>query len=101
LGIEKGSFAGRGEQRAGCAGPYGAGAWSLQRPIARLSAFSSRVRSVLTAKSAKYGILIPNPPMTHARNSRNFYVLLCMFNGFAIARPFCQAIKVSLTGVEF
>jgi hypothetical protein len=60
----------------------------------------------LTAKSAKiYGILIPNRPITqpasHARNSRIFYILLCMFNGFAFARPFCQAIKVSLTGVEF
>jgi len=27
--------------------------------------------------------------------------LLCMFNGFAFARPFCRAIKVKLTGVEF
>ncbi len=24
-----------------------------------------------------------------------------MFNGFAFGRPFCQAIKVGLTGVEF
>jgi hypothetical protein len=31
----------------------------------------------------------------------SFYILLCMFNGFAFDRPFCQAIKVSLTGVEF
>jgi hypothetical protein len=40
-------------------------------------------------------------PASNARNGRNFYVLLCMFNGFAIGRPFCQAIKVRLTGVEF
>ena len=38
-------------------------------------------------------------PMSAA--SCSFYILLCMFNGFAFARPFCQAIKVSLTGVEF
>ena len=36
-----------------------------------------------------------------ARGNCGFYILLCMFNGFAFARPFCQAIKVSLTGVEF
>lgn len=32
---------------------------------------------------------------------RHIYILLCMFNGFAFARPFCRAIKVGLTGVEF
>jgi hypothetical protein len=32
---------------------------------------------------------------------RHIYILLCMFNGFAFARPFCRAIKVKLTGVEF
>lgn len=26
------------------------------------------------------------------------YVLLCMFNGFAFARPFCQAIRIRFTG---
>jgi hypothetical protein len=31
----------------------------------------------------------------------HIYILLCMFNGFAFARPFCRAIKVKLTGVEF
>jgi len=39
-------------------------------------------------------------PTTRIRRTRGFYILLCMFNGFAFARPFCQAIKVSLTGVE-
>jgi len=40
-------------------------------------------------------------PAGRARGHCRFYILLCMFNGFAFARPFCQAIKVSLTGVEF
>ena len=40
-------------------------------------------------------------PTTRIRRTRGFYILLCMFNGFAFARPFCQAIKVSLTGLSF
>ena len=40
-------------------------------------------------------------PTTCIRRTRGFYILLCMFNGFAFARPFCQAIKVSLTGLSF
>jgi len=28
-----------------------------------------------------------------------FYLLLCMFNGFAIGQPLCRGIKVNLTGV--
>jgi len=28
-------------------------------------------------------------------------ILLCMFNGFAFARPLCGPIKVNLTGVGF
>jgi hypothetical protein len=28
-----------------------------------------------------------------ARGNCSFYILLCMFNGFAFARPFCGAIK--------
>jgi hypothetical protein len=42
----------------------------------------------------------PSRPAAPTSNC-SFYILLCMFNGFAFARPFCQAIKVSLTGVEF
>jgi hypothetical protein len=53
----------------------------------------------------QHGISIPNrsmaEPIGPAQGNASFYILLCMFNGFAIARPFCQAIKVSLTGVEF
>ena len=29
-----------------------------------------------------------------------FYLLLCMFNGFAFAPPLCQPIKGNLTGGE-
>jgi len=55
------------------------------------------------AKSSKMTVFqyqisrCPRPVLQDPGN-RNFYVLLCMFNGFAFARPFCQAIKVSLTG---
>jgi hypothetical protein len=31
----------------------------------------------------------------------DIYLLLCMFNGFAFARPFCAGIKVILMGVGF
>ena len=31
----------------------------------------------------------------------HIYILLCMFNGFAFARPLCGAIKMPLTGFEF
>jgi hypothetical protein len=36
------------------------------------------------AKLAAYGAVAQNP---------RIYILLCMFNGFAFARPFCGAIK--------
>jgi hypothetical protein len=36
----------------------------------------------------------------HAKRP-HIYILLCMFNGFAFARPLCGAIKLSLAGVEF
>jgi hypothetical protein len=63
-------------------------------------------RGQLHTKSSKnYGspILFGQWPSgaNRAHGSCGFYILLCMFNGFAFARPFCQAIKVSLTGVEF
>jgi hypothetical protein len=32
-------------------------------------------------------------PAARTRVNCSFYILLCMFNGFAFARPFCQAIK--------
>jgi hypothetical protein len=31
----------------------------------------------------------------------HIYILLCMFNGFAFARPLCRANKVNLSGVGF
>jgi hypothetical protein len=75
---------------------------------AQLSGFQRFPRGVvnsLTKSSKNYGSQIPisaNGPSRPPRpRTCGFYILLCMFNGFAFARPFCQAIKVSLTGVEF
>ena len=31
----------------------------------------------------------------------HIYILLCMFNGFAFARPLCGAIKVIVAGLSF
>jgi hypothetical protein len=87
--------------------------WSIWRPgMARAkpnwpdsSVFLTGALSSLTKSPKKFRYL-----NTHSANGRtgrpcpgdcSFYILLCMFNGFAFARPFCQAIKVSLTGVEF
>jgi hypothetical protein len=83
-------------------GPYGAGAGSLQSLIARLSAFSSRIRrfggkNVSNLRYLNTKTVSGRTRFSPVCGSRSFYVLLCMFNGFAFARPFCQAIKVSLT----
>jgi hypothetical protein len=40
------------------------------------------------------------PATGHAKRP-HIYILLCMFNGFAFARPLCGVIKVILAGVEF
>ena len=55
----------------------------------------------LTKPAENSGRWIPVRPMAEPVGNCSFYILLCMFNGFAFGRPLCQAIKVSLTGVEF
>jgi len=45
----------------------------------------------LDAAFGWFGAVAENP---------HIYILLCMFNGFAFARPFCGAIKGKSDGVE-
>src|SRR5262245_45889791 len=44
---------------------------------------------------------MPTGPESPSAKRPHIYILLCMFNGFAFARPFCGGIKMGLTGVEF
>ena len=87
--------------------------WSIWRPAMAAAKpnwpdSSAFLMGVANCRRNPPKITVVQYPLGHwpsgsnrAHGSCGFYILLCMFNGFAFARPFCQAIKVSLTGVEF
>jgi hypothetical protein len=106
LGIEKGSFAGRCALQAGVFvhmaprnGPCKAQLAGFQRFPHGLRQFAGKITQSIPVVKYRFGQWPSR--QGGARGNCSFYILLCMFNGFAFARPFCQAIKVSLTGVEF
>src|SRR6185437_5108351 len=74
----------------------------LQRSIAAEFAIFPRIAGRLVGFC---GIFLPQrgpkPPQPAPGPGARIYILLCMFNGFAIARPFCRAIKIKLTGLRF
>jgi hypothetical protein len=80
--------------------PYGPAIQPLQSPNKADSglfskgdrgfALDQRISTLPKGLTAAYEAVAQNP---------RIYILLCMFNGFAFARPFCGAIKDGSDGV--
>ena len=71
----------------------------LNRLIYRL--FTRQARVPESCAQARIGLPESDPEATPWRFEARpgFYYLLCMFNGFAFARPLCGAIKEMPEGV--
>jgi hypothetical protein len=80
--------------------PYGLPHWPLQSPeTPNFRGFQRARRSEPPNIGIFAPFACPNRGLGAGIRPAAFYRLLCMFNGFALAKPFCRRIKVNLMGV--